>query len=33
MCYFGFSAFLIVLNVLVEQVNVTEMEGSVEIEQ
>ena len=33
MCYFSFSCFLIVLNVLVHQVNVTEVEGSVEIEQ
>ena len=31
--YFGFSAFWIVLNVLVHQVNVTEMEVSLEIEQ
>ena len=33
MCYFGFSAFWIVLNVLVQQVNMTEMEVSVKIEQ
>ena len=33
MCYFGFSAFWIVLNVLVQQVNVTEVEVSVKIEQ
>ena len=33
MCYFGFSAFWIVLDVLVAQVNVTEVEVSVEIEQ
>ena len=33
MCYFSFSAFRIVLNVLVQQVNVTEVEVSVEIEQ
>ena len=36
MGYFGFSAFWIVLNVLVQQVNginVTEVEVSVEIEQ
>ena len=33
MCYSGFSAFWIVLNVLVQQVIVTEMEVSVKIEQ
>ena len=33
MCYFGFSAFGIILNVLVQQVNVAEVEFSVEIEQ
>ena len=33
MCYFGFSAFRIILNVLVQQVNVAEVEFSVEIEQ
>ena len=33
MGYFGFSAFSIVLNVLVQQGNVTEVEVSVEIEQ
>ena len=31
-CYFDFSAFWIVANVLVQQVNVTEKEVSVEIE-
>ena len=33
MCYFGFSAFWIVSNVLVHQVNVTEVEVSIGIEQ
>ena len=33
MCYFGFSAFWIVLNILVQQVNVTEVKVSVKIEQ
>ena len=33
MCYFGFSTFRIDLNVLVQQVNVTEVEVSVKIEQ
>ena len=33
MCYFGFSAVQIVLNVLVQPVNVTEVEVSVKIEQ
>ena len=32
-CYFGFSAFWIVLNVSAQQANVTEVEVSVEIEQ
>ena len=31
--YFSFSAFLIVLNVLVQQVDMTEMEVSVKIQQ
>ena len=31
-CYFGFSAFWIALNVLVQQVNVTELEVSIKIE-
>ena len=33
MCYFGFAAFWIVLNVLVEQVDVTEVEVFLEIKQ
>ena len=33
MCYFGFAAFWIVLNVLVQQVNVTEVEVFLEIKQ
>ena len=33
MGYFGFSAFSIVLSVLMQQGNVTEVEVSVEIEQ
>ena len=33
MCYFGFSAFGIVLNVLAQQVNVTGVEVSAKIEQ
>ena len=33
MSYFGFSAFWIVLNVVVQQVNMTEVEVSVEKEQ
>ena len=31
--YFSFSAFLIVLNVLVQQLDMTEMEVSVKIQQ
>ena len=33
MCYIGFSAFRIVLNVLAQQVNMTEVKVSVEIEE
>ena len=32
-CYFGFSAFWIVLNILIQQVNVTEVEVSFKVEQ